>query len=371
MDFKFNKNTKHGASGREEIKKIFGLYETVYGIKFKVNIVTEIPEGLFLQGKKVTHLIKKEQTDIYKVTLSNGEVIHPSIKHPFMVGHKNYSKKVHLGDLSEGDTIYNDISIVLIKYYDYDFVYDFTVDTKAHTYMKAGVKHHNSLDDIPLNHQFDKVNFDTPSKEDFLRYMADRFTNTDVNTGDDEKAETITNDDGTTETTAVKNPITPEVYNAFVDAFSDDDLGGKDALTDIRISPRRWEEIMKYINANIPVDNMEEARQLLTFLRDNFKNYINGEVSELYKKYEKVVKDLIKETSGFDASDATPLAPSEWRGTLDSQIKTKMKLGDDRKYVPIISGAPGIGKCLHKDYEITLDLEESLYNEYIEFLSGK
>jgi len=201
-----------------------------------------------------------------------------------------------------------------------------------------------SLDDIPLNHQFDKVNFDTPSKEDFLRYMADRFTNTDVNTGDDEEIETIHNEDGTQETTEVKNPISTEVYNAFVEAFTDDDLGGKDSLTGIRISPRRWEEIMKYINANIPVETMEEARQLMTFLRDNFKDYATEEVSELFKKYEKVLKDIIKETSGFDASDATPLAPSEWRGTLDSQIQTKLKLGDDRKYVPIISGAPGIGK---------------------------
>lgn len=206
-----------------------------------------------------------------------------------------------------------------------------------------------SLDDIPLNHQFDKVNFDTPSKEDFLRYMADKFTNQDVNTGEDKPEEEITNDDGSKETTKVKNPITPEVYNAFADAFSAEDMGGKDPSTDIRISPRRWEEIMKYVNANIPAEDEHEVRQLLTFLRDNFKDYATEEVSSLYKKYEKVIKDLVKETSGIDATKLAPLQPSEWMGTLDSQIKTKIKLGEDRKYVPIISGMPGIGKTMQID----------------------
>lgn len=187
-----------------------------------------------------------------------------------------------------------------------------------------------SLDDIPLNHQFNKVNFDKPSKDDFMRYIADKFTDTDVNTGgeDDNK---------------VENPISDLVYNKFVDTISNDDIGVKDSKG-IRISPRRWEEIIKYINANIPPKNKAEAIELLTFLRDNMKDYESGDVSELYPKYKKMLAELIKESANIDISSTNPLPADAWRGSLDSQIRTKMKLGSQRKYVPIVSGAPGIGK---------------------------
>lgn len=188
-----------------------------------------------------------------------------------------------------------------------------------------------SLDDIPLNHQFNKVNFDKPSKEDFLRYIADKFTDVDVNTGD------------TDEENTVENPISELVYNKFVESLTNEDIGVKDS-NGIRISPRRWEEVIKYINANIPPKNKSEAIELLTFLRDNMRDYESGNISELYPKYRTMLEELVKESSGIDISSANPLPADSWRGNLDSQIRTKMKLGSQRKYVPIVSGAPGIGK---------------------------
>ena len=205
-----------------------------------------------------------------------------------------------------------------------------------------------SLDDIPLNHQFEKINFDKPSKNDFMKYMADRFTETDVNTGeiDPDKAN-------------INTKIDTTVYNAFMDNLTDDELGSKDESTEaeIRVSPRRWEEIIKYVNANLPVDNITEARALLSFLRDNMTDYSTKETHQMYNKYKKVLTKLIKETSNIDTSKEVPFAPKEWRSTLDNQIKTKLKMGDDRKYVPIISGKPGIGKTsivdtICKDYEL-------------------
>ena len=192
-----------------------------------------------------------------------------------------------------------------------------------------------SLDSISLNQQFSKINFDAPSKNDFMRYMADKFTNIDVNTGEVEEGKE-----------EKENLIQPEVYNAFMDALDDADLGSKDLNTEaeIRISPRRWEEIIKYVNANIPVGSEKEARNVLTFLKNNMTDYSTQETSALFDKYEKVVKDLIKESSGIDASNIPLNTKKEWRDTLDNEIETKLKLGDDRKYVPIISGAPGIGK---------------------------
>lgn len=185
-----------------------------------------------------------------------------------------------------------------------------------------------SLDDIPLNHQFNQIDFDTPSKNDFFKYLADRFV-------DEENPET--------------SKLQPEVYNKFEEALQDIEFGTKDETTDagIRVSPRRWEEIIKYVNANIPVQTELAAKQLLTFVKDNMKDYRTSEVSSLLPKYLKVVKDLIKETSNIDVEKLEklePLEPKEWQTTLANQIETKLKLGDDRKYMPIISGAPGIGK---------------------------
>ena len=191
-----------------------------------------------------------------------------------------------------------------------------------------------SLDDIPLNHQFDKVNFDTPDKSDFMRYMADKFTNTNILTGEEE----------TDEDSKIKNPISTEVFNAFEEALADSDLGGKDDKTGIRISPRRWEEIIKYVSANIPPDNIVQARALISFMKDNFTNYAEEETSELLAKYDTIVRKLIQDNSSIEASMLTPLAKREWRHSLSAQINSKLKMGDDRKYVPIISGAPGIGK---------------------------
>jgi len=232
----------------------------------------------------------------------------------------------------------------------------------ANTYVIFASNMNNddgSLDPISLNQQFSKINFDAPSKNDFLRYMADKFTNVDVNTGledtsnDSNDSSTSSTDNSdildnskTIEENKKENILKPEVYNAFADALTDKDLGSKDMNTEaeIRVSPRRWEEIIKYVNANIPVQNETEARNLLTFLKDNMTDYETQETSHLYDKYSKVIKKLIKETSGIDADNLPVNTKKEWRHTLDNELETKMKLGDDRKYVPIISGAPGIGK---------------------------
>ena len=43
-----------------------------------------------------------------------------------------------------------------------------------------------SLDEIPLNHQFDNVQFDVPSKDDFMQYIANGYTTFDVETGEED-----------------------------------------------------------------------------------------------------------------------------------------------------------------------------------------
>jgi len=189
-----------------------------------------------------------------------------------------------------------------------------------------------SLDTISLNQQFNEIGFDKPSKADFMRYMADNFTNVDVNTGEeDEKKSSI---------------ISKDVYNAFLDSLTDDELGGKDESTEaqIRISPRRWEEIIKYVSNSLPPADANEAAQLLTFLRDNMSDYTTGEVSQLFEKYEKIVKKLMNDSGDIDTTEITPIDSTNWRDNFEGQLRTKLKMGGARKYMPVISGKPGIGK---------------------------
>lgn len=344
------------------IDKFFNLVEEYYGD------VKSIPkDAIKFQGENLLELHNKVD-DIHRLELDNGEVMFPSANH---IVYDVNDKEVKVKDIEVGDILYKGNVVVSNEYLRTDDVYDVSVDNETSTYMLGGIKHHNtgsmriqnlfrtilngkigttpipsdvyiifasnmdnsdgSLDDIPLNHQFNKVNFDKPSKEDFLRYIADKFTDVDVNTGE------------TDEENKVENPISDLVYNKFADTITNDDIGVKDG-NGIRISPRRWEEVIKYINANIPPKNKAEAIELLTFLRDNMRDYESGNISELYPKYRDMLVELVKESSGIDISSANPLPADSWRGNLDSQIRTKMKLGSQRKYVPIVSGAPGIGK---------------------------
>lgn len=343
------------------IDRFFELVEEYYGD------VKNIPvDAIKFQGEKLLELHNKVD-DIHKLELDNGEVMYPSANH---IIYDVNDKEVKVKDVEVGDILYNGNVVVSNDYLRTGDVYDVSVDNETSTYMLGGIKHHNtgstriqnlfrtilngkigttpipddvyiifasnmdnsdgSLDDIPLNHQFNKVNFDKPSKDDFMRYIADKFTDTNVNTGDEDDNK-------------VENPVSDLVYNKFVETLSNDDIGVKDS-NEIRISPRRWEEIIKYINANIPPESKAKAIELLTFLRDNFKDYESGKVSELYPKYKKMLVELVQESSGIDISSEEPLKADAWRGSLDSQIQTKMKLGEQRKYVPIVSGAPGIGK---------------------------
>lgn len=199
-----------------------------------------------------------------------------------------------------------------------------------------------SLDDIPLNHQFSAVDFDKPSKNDFMAYIASAYTNADLTTGEhtDDSEMVVSKKDTNNQSLA----IDPDVYNAFEDTLTNDDLGGKDVATDIRISPRRWEEIIKYVNANIPPKDAVAAKALVHFIYTNMRNYETKEYSEITQKYVKMVKELIKEKSGIDVDSVVAPRADEWEDSFASQIETKMKLGGDRRYVASLSGLPGVGK---------------------------
>ena len=174
----------------------------------------------------------------------------------------------------------------------------------------------------PLNSEFDQVDFSAPDKDEWFTYLINKF----------EKDENV--------------KLNPTIINKFYDILSDEELNNKDTMTDIRTSPRRWEQLLLYINAAFPIESYEEAELLITNVKVNFHDYDSGEHAEIYTKVLKATKELIKELSDIDYSGEGK-ASHDWKDTLSHQIKMKMRLGEHRKYIPIISGLPGIGKTTH------------------------
>ncbi|AVH85015.1 hypothetical protein RsoM2USA_86 [Ralstonia phage RsoM2USA] len=174
------------------------------------------------------------------------------------------------------------------------------------------------VDDIPANQDFQTIEFSTPNKTDWFSWLVNKFEND----------------------TKVK--LNKAVISKFYQLLSDEELNNNDINAEVRTSPRRWEQLLLYINASIPPESQKDADGLITNVKINFKNYLTGEHAELYKKVVDAVQELIDDTSEFSAGHEHQ--NHEWRDTLEHQIKQKMKLGEHRKYIPIISGMPGIGK---------------------------
>jgi len=192
----------------------------------------------------------------------------------------------------------------------------------------------DGVEDIPMNNDFAEMEFKTPDREQWFKYILNKY---EENSGNDYPG--------------VK--LQPEVFNKFYDVLEQSDLSYEDATAEVRNSPRRWEQILLYVNASLPVSNIKEARTLMSNLQVNFRNYTEETVSNLYPKFEKMVVGLIKETSGIEF-DGRPTNQVDWKDTLQQQLEVKIKLDGQsdsekevRQYVPVVSGEPGIGKTAH------------------------
>lgn len=179
--------------------------------------------------------------------------------------------------------------------------------------------------DILENEDFRLLNFDRPRVDDWFAYMLSKYKNHKKVKLDD--------------------LLVSKMYELLKasNALSHDD---DDA--DVRISPRRWEQLMLYISAHLPVKDSREAALLLKNVQVSFKNYQTGDQAELGKKVISMVQDIIKEQSK-DKIKATPedVDDADWRETLKHQVEARIKIGSDRKYIPVIGGLPGAGKTQH------------------------
>lgn len=176
------------------------------------------------------------------------------------------------------------------------------------------------VEDIPLNSDFLTLDFKSPNKDDWFAWLVAKYKK-------DEKVK-----------------LNEKVIEEFYTLLTEEDLNDTDIDAEVHTSPRRWEQLLLYINSSLPAKDEADARALMSNVKINFKNYQSGQHAELAKKVMHAVAKLVKETSNFEVSEHNTLDTSEWRTTLEHQLRQKMKLGHHRKYVPIISGAPGIGK---------------------------
>lgn len=203
----------------------------------------------------------------------------------------------------------------------------------------------DGVDEIPLNQDFHLIDYDVSSKDDFMSYMYGQYI--DAREDEEDYDDTVPNTDIVTPTGV---SIKPEVWNKFMNELGDADLGFNDEESDVRLSPRRLEQIILYVDAALPVRSVEEANNLMSFIKTNFTNYVDDNLSiNIAAKFSKIVIDLMMETKGdlelnVEKLVNNPSKRSNWRSQLQHQIEMKIKLGENRKYVPVVSGAPGIGK---------------------------
>lgn len=176
----------------------------------------------------------------------------------------------------------------------------------------------STIEQVPKNQDFKQIDMQPPSKDEFFRYLIGRFEK-------DEKVK-----------------LKPVVVNAFYSALTDGHISYDDLDAEIRTSPRRWEQIILYVNASVPVKDKEDAAALMANVKANFSS--EKDVSNLHKLVETIVRDIIRDTGGAALANTKALDAGSWRETLQHQIEAKIKTGAARSYVPVVMGNPGIGK---------------------------
>lgn len=133
-----------------------------------------------------------------------------------------------------------------------------------------------------------------------------------------------------------------DVVDAFSQAMSDENLDFRDLESNVRSSPRRWSEVLLYINNNYPFDSSDEASILKTSILRQFKNE-EGKISPTANVVASIIDNLIAK-SGIDMKRVQPVPKDKWREVLAQNVLTKISVGEDKKYVPVVQGPPGVGK---------------------------
>lgn len=204
--------------------------------------------------------------------------------------------------------------------------------------MYASNMRDEGLDPIQSNYQFKQINYRTPNKDEWFDWFISKH----------------------------KDAVDERVIQKFQELLTDEDMSFQDVEASVRTSPRRWEQMLLYIGSSLPVESKEEAGTILTYVKNNFVNYQTGGKSSLSEKVYAAVEELIRDTSNIQSTSDDE--GKDWRNQVDHAVKMQMKLGERRKYIPVVSGAPGIGKTyeMHKVAEkhnlLLIDIDVSELN---------
>jgi len=135
----------------------------------------------------------------------------------------------------------------------------------------------NSIEEIPSNYQMSKMEFKPPTKKEWFSWFV--------------------------KTCETKHHIklNDALMKKFGKILKDEDISYENSS--VRTSPRRWEQLLMYVNASLPVEDRQDGLALMTNIKNNFFNYRHKETqeeaySDLHEKVVKAVSELIKETSG-------------------------------------------------------------------------
>lgn len=178
--------------------------------------------------------------------------------------------------------------------------------------------------DILENEDFKLLNFDTPNLDEWFAYLITKYQGHG------------------------KVKLDEELVKKFYDLLKKNkgSLSLDDIEADVRVSPRRWEQLILYINGSLPVKDQRDAELLLKNVEVNFQNYQTGDKAKIAADVVDTVKELIKTRQKITA-DPKGVDDSDWRETLKHQIEARINVGPSRKYVPVIGGLPGAGKTKH------------------------
>lgn len=179
---------------------------------------------------------------------------------------------------------------------------------------------HGALDKQMGNEEYQQVDFEPPTAKEWLDY-------------------TIGQSKG-------KIQWHPDVVKAFEKTMQDTAVSYKDADTKIRTSPRRWSDIMIYINSLYPFETPREAGIAEVALSRQFQDD-QGKRSPVYQTLELILDELIRKSSvnaGWKNQKIPKISASDWRDVLLQNVMVKQKAGEFKKYIPVIVGLPGIGK---------------------------
>lgn len=178
----------------------------------------------------------------------------------------------------------------------------------------------NTVEEVPTNYEFKQIQYQRASKEDWFKWLENQCK------------------------TKYNIELNETIMKKFKKALKDEDLSYEDINAEVRTSPRRWEQILLYVNSSLPVESRKEAQSLMTNIKNNFIHYKEGKYSDLHEKVMRAVTELIRETSNVEIAPEEVMGEEDWKDQLDHMVQQQMKLGENRRHIPVVSGPPGIGK---------------------------